>query len=127
VSDAAPLCGTDEIADGQARGFTVGRVELVVVRHGERFYALQGVCPHRGAALCDGVVGGTALPSEVGVIRYGRDGEILRCPWHGWEYDITDGRSLHDPARQRVRAYPVEVRDGQVFVNLAGRVESRPA
>jgi nitrite reductase/ring-hydroxylating ferredoxin subunit len=125
VSAAAPLCGTGEIVDGQARGFRVGRVELVLVRRGERFYALQGVCPHRGAPLCEGVVGGTALPSEVGVIRYGREGEILRCPWHGWEFDLTDGRSLHDPQRRRVRAYPVQVRDGQVFVDLAGRLESR--
>jgi 3-phenylpropionate/trans-cinnamate dioxygenase ferredoxin subunit len=40
---------------------------------------------------------------------YERGGEILRCPWHGWEFDLRDGRSVVDPERTRVRSYPVEV------------------
>jgi 3-phenylpropionate/trans-cinnamate dioxygenase ferredoxin subunit len=38
-----------------------------------------------------------------------REGEILRCPWHGWEFDLHDGRSVVDPEGTRVRSYQVEV------------------
>jgi len=40
---------------------------------------------------------------------WGREGEILRCPWHGWEFDITSGRSIFNPHRVRVRIYEVTV------------------
>ena len=50
-----------------------------------------------------------ALPSKPGEYRWGREGEILRCPWHGWEFDITSGRSIFNPHRVRVRTYEVTV------------------
>jgi nitrite reductase/ring-hydroxylating ferredoxin subunit len=120
VSDTF-VCQADEMPDRAARSFDLGRVRVCLVRAGDRFYALHDRCPHRMAPLSAGTVGGTAVPSEVGVVRYGRDGEILRCPWHGWEFDVTDGRSLHDPVKERVRAYPVEIVEGAVYVDLAGR------
>jgi 3-phenylpropionate/trans-cinnamate dioxygenase ferredoxin subunit len=42
----------------------------------------------------------------------------MRCPWHGWEFDIASGRSLFDPDGVRVRNYPVTVEDGTVIVEL---------
>ena len=38
-----------------------------------------------------------------------REGEILRCPWHGWEFDITTGRSIVNSHRTRVKTYEVTV------------------
>jgi 3-phenylpropionate/trans-cinnamate dioxygenase ferredoxin subunit len=49
------------------------------------------------------------LPSRPGEYVWARDGEILRCPWHGWEFDITTGRSIFNPHKTRVRAYEVTV------------------
>jgi 3-phenylpropionate/trans-cinnamate dioxygenase ferredoxin subunit len=40
---------------------------------------------------------------------WAREGEILRCPWHGWEFDILTGRSIFNPHRTRVKAYDVTV------------------
>jgi 3-phenylpropionate/trans-cinnamate dioxygenase ferredoxin subunit len=37
---------------------------------------------------------------------------MLRCPWHGWEFDVKTGQSWLDPARTRVRRYPVTVEPG---------------
>jgi nitrite reductase (NADH) small subunit len=73
------------------------------------FYALRNLCPHQQAPLCEGPLTGTTLPSAPGRYEYGREGQILRCPWHGWEFDVTTGRSVFDPVRCRVRAYPVTV------------------
>jgi 3-phenylpropionate/trans-cinnamate dioxygenase ferredoxin subunit len=54
-------------------------------------------------------VQGTAAPSRPGEYRWVRDGEILRCPWHGWEFDLTTGRSVFNPHRLRVRRYDVTI------------------
>jgi 3-phenylpropionate/trans-cinnamate dioxygenase ferredoxin subunit len=79
--------------------------------HGS-FYALRNLCPHQLAPLCAGKVLGTTLPSRPGEYIWGREGEIVRCPWHGWEFDITTGRSVFNPHSVRVRAYPVTVEPG---------------
>jgi nitrite reductase (NADH) small subunit len=107
----------EEIAEGRPHRFDMGRISVCVVRRGDHLYALYDSCPHRQARLSDGTVSGTSVPSAVGVVEYGRDGEILRCPWHGWEFDATDGRALHDPQRQRVRSYRVRVDNGDVYVS----------
>ena len=42
-----------------------------------------------------------------------RVGELLRCPWHGWEFDMRNGQSWFDPKRVKVRSYPVAVESGE--------------
>ena len=76
--------------------------------HG-RFYALRNRCPHQAAPLCLGAIKGMTLPSKPGEYVWARDGEILRCPWHGWEFDITTGRSIFNPHGTRVKSYEVTV------------------
>jgi 3-phenylpropionate/trans-cinnamate dioxygenase ferredoxin subunit len=41
---------------------------------------------------------------------------LLRCPWHGWEFDMRNGQSWFDPKRVKVRAFPVVVESGQSLV-----------
>jgi nitrite reductase/ring-hydroxylating ferredoxin subunit len=73
------------------------------------YYALKNSCPHQGAPLCVGTVTGMTLASSPGEYLYGREGEILRCPWHGWEFDITSGKSIFDPNKCLVKSYEVTV------------------
>jgi nitrite reductase/ring-hydroxylating ferredoxin subunit len=73
------------------------------------FYALRNACPHQGAPLCLGSINGTLTPSDPGEYVWEREGEILRCPWHGWEFDIKTGRSIFNPHRTCVRSYDVTV------------------
>ena len=82
---------------------------------GGRFVALHNRCPHRGGALCLGPVTGTTLPSEDFGYPYGLEGRILRCAWHGWEFDLETGRSLVDP-RVRAKTFPVVVEEGDLYV-----------
>lgn len=42
------------------------------------------------------------------------------CPWHGWELELTTGRSVIDPRDARVRAYPARVEDGSIVVDVPG-------
>jgi 3-phenylpropionate/trans-cinnamate dioxygenase ferredoxin subunit len=73
------------------------------------FHALRNSCPHQAAPLCLGAIKGMTMPSKPGEYIWDREGEILRCPWHGWEFDITNGRSIFNPHKTRVKAYEVTV------------------
>jgi nitrite reductase/ring-hydroxylating ferredoxin subunit len=64
--------------------------------------------------VCAGEVRGTALPSLPGEYKWGREGEIIACPWHGWEFDLLTGQCLTD--KRRLRRYDVVEEDGQIFV-----------
>ena len=109
------ICGASEIPPGGRRIVEVDGRSIGVFNVAGRFYALHNGCPHKGGALCEGPVCGTVLPTEDRSYAYGRDGEILRCAWHGWEFDIRTGRSLVDPA-VRARTYSVTVVDGTVVI-----------
>ena len=95
----------------------VGKGEVGVFNLDGTFYALKNTCAHQGARVCLGKIMGTTLPSDVYEFEYGREGQILRCPWHEWEYDITTGMSVFDP-NVRVTTYPVEVVNGDVILLL---------
>lgn len=113
------VCRRDELSPGQMRSFQIGKTRLVLCRRGDDFYALRDICSHHGAQLSGGLLGGTNVASDVGEYRFGREGEILRCPRHGFEFDIATGLSLHDPEHQRVKSYPVTARGDEIFVELA--------
>jgi nitrite reductase/ring-hydroxylating ferredoxin subunit len=100
-----------EIPPGKRKIVEVGGRSIGVFNVSGKFYALRNRCPHQGGPLCRGSVSGTMLPSRPGEYRWGRAGEIVRCPWHGWEFDITTGQSICNPHRTRVRAYEVTVED----------------
>jgi nitrite reductase/ring-hydroxylating ferredoxin subunit len=80
------------------------------------YFGLLNRCPHQGAALCEGPLIGLAEAELPGDIRYTRQGEILRCPWHGWEFDIRTGQSYCDPKKFRVPSYDVNVEPGTSVV-----------
>ncbi len=77
-----------------------------------QFFALRNRCPHQGGPLCAGELTGFTAAAAPRAYRYERKGEILRCPWHNWEFDVKTGQSWVDPARLRVRAYPAQVARG---------------
>ena len=96
-----------ELPPGQRKIVEVeGRSIGIFNVHGH-FYALRNRCPHQAAPLCLGAIKGMTLPGKPGEYVWARDGEILRCPWHGWEFDITTGRSIFNPHRTRVKTYEV--------------------
>lgn len=107
----------DEIPeDGRAVVSVEGR-SIGIYRVKGEFYALNNYCPHQGAPICAGLVSGTNLPSGVYEYEYGMSGEIVRCPWHGWEFNIRTGKSLFDP-KVFVKTFPVVVKDGKIGVDL---------
>lgn len=99
----------DEVRPGTVKLVSVAGREIGLFNVAGEFFALRNRCPHQGGPLCRGRLSGFLVGDRPGEYRYSRPGEILRCPWHGWEFDIRTGQSWFDPAKTRVRSYPVTV------------------
>jgi nitrite reductase (NADH) small subunit len=109
------LFPSEDLAPGDVREATIDGIAVVVVRTpaGE-LKALRDVCPHQGARLSKGKF--EAAVDGPGVGRYElSERMILRCPWHGYEFDVESGHCLADSG-SRVRTYPVTVEDGVIVV-----------
>jgi len=113
-----------EIEPGSRRLVHVKGRDIAVFNIGGTFYAVSNTCPHEGASLCKGVLVGLAEADLPGEIRLTRKGEMLRCPWHGWEFDIKTGKSWCDPRRVRVKSYDVGVAGGGELVEGPYEVET---
>lgn len=101
-----------ELPPGSRRIVTVDGRSIGVFNIRGRFYALRNRCPHQGAPLCRGRIKGTTLAGRPYEYVYGREDEIIQCPWHGWEFEITTGRTYFNPHRMRVKTYDVTVERG---------------
>jgi nitrite reductase (NADH) small subunit len=114
------VCRAEELPPGERRLATIGGMEVGVFNLGDRFVAYRNLCPHQGAPVCLGRVGGTTLPSAPGEYVFGRRGRILHCPWHGWQFDLETGEALFG---HRVRLAPVEVElaDDSIVVSIERR------
>ena len=99
----------DELPPGQRKIVEIAGRSIGVFNVGGEYFALRNRCPHQGGPLCLGPLGGVVSSTGPGTYTYSRPGEMLRCPWHGWEFDIRTGQSWFDPAGVRVRRYNVLV------------------
>lgn len=111
------VCSLDDLPPGGMKLVDVGKFGVGVYNVRGELYAIVNYCSHEGAPLCLGLIGGTNefAPDEPDRLRRVRDGQIVRCPWHNWEFDITTGQNVADPTR-RIRTYQVDVTDGEVYL-----------
>jgi 3-phenylpropionate/trans-cinnamate dioxygenase ferredoxin subunit len=99
-----PACSADAVAKGSSLHVEVEGVDIAIVHaEDDRFYAIHDECSHASVPLSDGEV----------------DGCTLECWLHGSRFDLRTGEPTGLPATEPVPVYPVEVRDGSVYVSLA--------
>jgi pyruvate oxidase len=106
TSEWHKVAEVDGLDEGRVRAVTVDRRTLALCRVGDRFGALDNRCPHQGGPLGEGSI----------------ENGWLRCPWHGYDYDPITGRPPEGLV-DSVVSYPVELRDGGVYVELPQRGE----
>jgi nitrite reductase/ring-hydroxylating ferredoxin subunit len=104
---------TSDIPPGGNKVFDVEGRDIVVFHVNGEFFALLNRCPHEGAPLEKAACVARLTSPEPGIYQRSRVGELLRCPWHGWEFDMRNGQSYFDPKRVKVRSYPVAVESGE--------------
>ncbi|HTN12140.1 MAG TPA: Rieske (2Fe-2S) protein [Acetobacteraceae bacterium] len=109
------VAAVGEIPPGERKIVTVRGREIGVFNIGGEYFALLNRCPHQGGELCRGTLIGLVTSSEPGRFDYSRPGEMLKCPWHGWEYDIRTGQSWCDPNDTKAKAYAVTVEPGETL------------
>ncbi|MBN9306039.1 MAG: 2Fe-2S ferredoxin [Devosia sp. 67-54] len=120
------VAATAEFPPGTRRVIEIDGRAVVVFNVKGEYFALLDKCPHNGGSLAAGVVTGLLQSAEPGCYSYAREGEIIRCPWHGWEFDIKTGRSFCSVIRARARAFPVHIEPGQTIVEGPYRAETVP-
>jgi nitrite reductase/ring-hydroxylating ferredoxin subunit len=93
------VAAENEIAPGTSREVELqGRV-VALFNVAGKLCAIDGICPHAGGPLGEGTLEGT----------------VVTCPWHGWQFDVTTGRSPRNPACVQ-RSYEVKVEGGEILV-----------
>lgn len=110
------LFAESELAPGEFSRVEVDGIGIVVLRTQEgALCALRDVCSHQGARLSDGTLEATVDGDDVGHYELLTDRAVMRCPWHGYEFDVSTGLCIADP-KERVRAYATGVENGIVWV-----------
>ncbi len=115
MAEKTLVCRAEEIVTGNPKIVKIRTLSVGLFRLGDEIHALLNVCPHKGAPLCEGPQCGTTACGEGGDFVYVRENEIVRCAWHGWEFDIRSGSHLVDPD-VKARTFPVSVESGNVYV-----------
>lgn len=109
-----PVANVSDVPPGRRKIVEVDGQSIGIFNLGDEFRAVLNICPHELAPVCRGHLRGTTLPSQPNELIWGRSGEILACPWHGWEFDLRTGEGLVD--KRKLRILPLEVEDGVIVV-----------
>lgn len=91
-----------EVPPDTIREFQVNGTTVAIANVDGKFYAINNTCLHRGGPLGQGLL----------------EGKVVTCPWHGWEYDVTTGKVVMNPAAG-VQCYKLEVRGDDIFVDCS--------
>jgi nitrite reductase (NADH) small subunit len=87
----------------EGRSLTIDTCEIAIFNLGDRFFAIDSACPHKGGPLSEGIVSGTTVV----------------CPLHAWKVDLNTGCVVGQASSIAcVKTYPTRVRDGVVYVEL---------
>jgi nitrite reductase/ring-hydroxylating ferredoxin subunit/uncharacterized membrane protein len=98
--DFLPVLPDTELREDELRRVTANGMPVLLVRKGQRIYAIAETCAHLGGPLSEGKLEDTAV----------------RCPWHGSRFSLEDGRVLEGPSVHAQPVLDVRVRDGQIEV-----------
>jgi 3-phenylpropionate/trans-cinnamate dioxygenase ferredoxin subunit len=101
----------EKIPPGERLIFDMDGISVGVFHVNNQFYAIRNLCPHMGAPLCQGLLTDNITSDNPGEYKVDREGEILRCPWHGWEFDLLTGKALVEADRWRTKVYNVAVEE----------------
>ncbi|GAA4683992.1 non-heme iron oxygenase ferredoxin subunit [Phytohabitans rumicis] len=97
------VCSVDDVPKGSTISADIDGTEIAVVHaEDDNFYAIYDECSHAAVPLSEGEV----------------DGCTLECWLHGSRFDLRTGEPTGLPATEPVPVFPVEIRDGEVYVSL---------
>jgi len=90
----------EDVPPGKIYEFQVGGTPIAIANVAGKLHAINSICAHQGGPLGEGEL----------------EGQVVTCPWHGWQYDVTTGKVVQSPTLG-VPCYAVEVRGDDIFVD----------
>lgn len=116
------VAAADELENGDRIVTELEGREIGVFKIDGELYAYTSWCAHQSGPICEGHLGGTleaTFDRETREIdrQWTRDGQLIRCPWHDWEYDLVSGECLSKPGI-RLPEHDVRIEDGEIVVTL---------
>jgi nitrite reductase/ring-hydroxylating ferredoxin subunit len=96
------VANVDNIPPDKGMVVAVDGKEIAVFNVGGNFYAIDNICTHRGGPLGEGYL----------------RGKVISCPWHGAQFDVTNGQIVSPPAPSNAPIYFTRVKDGGVWVEI---------
>lgn len=94
------LCSTKDVKNGQGKVINANGKIFALFKKGRKIYVMDNTCLHRGGPLGEGKL----------------DGNIVACPWHGWQYDITTGE-CKTTLGMKLKTYSVTVKGEEIFID----------
>ena len=94
------VASKSEIAPRSTKKVDVGGAEVAVFNVNGTFYAIDETCSHRGGPLSEGSL----------------EEKVITCPWHGWQYDVTNGTCFTNPSASQ-KSYEVKVEGEDVLIS----------
>ncbi len=95
------VASVDDVKPGHGMVAEVNGKALAVFNVGGQFHVIDNTCVHRGGPLGEGEL----------------EANVVTCPWHGWQFNVTTGACVNNPSAQ-VQIYPVRVDGSDVKVQL---------
>lgn len=112
----------DEVDEGGRLVIELEGREVGIFKLDGELHAYTSWCAHQSGPICEGIIGGTVEATfdrntQTTTRRWTREGHLIRCPWHGWEYDLKSGECLSNPD-VRLPKHDIRVENNQVIVSL---------
>lgn len=95
------VCTTDDVWEGELVPFDVGPRKILLINLDDQFHAYDATCPHQDQSLCEGTL----------------DGNILTCPAHMWQFDVTTGAGIN-PTGCKLKSYALRLEADDVYVDI---------
>ena len=108
MSNFIPIARANDIPSGERKRIDVNGQRITLFNIDGEYYAINDTCPHKGTAP---------------LIRGTRDGVDIKCPNHGYRFDLKTGECNIDPAFN-AKVYPIKVKDGNILLDLKGTTGS---
>lgn len=107
-SEWTVVAAETDLRDDEPIKVDVGPVPVFLMRQGNKLFAMNDRCTHRGAPLHEGSV----------------TNGCIECPWHGSRFKLTDGEVSRGPATRPQPTFDVRVDQGQVLIRQCGEQRS---
>ncbi|MGA1195186.1 MAG: Rieske (2Fe-2S) protein [Candidatus Latescibacterota bacterium] len=114
------IATTTELPPGTRKIVKIENREIGIFNVKGEYLAIRNICPHRHGPLCKGRTRPLVVSNGVLDIGFEREDEIIKCPWHQWEFDLRTGNSITDD-NLRVRTYAVRVENENIVIDLHSR------